>query len=443
MNIFVVGHRPSVAPEGWSACRIKDATTFVNRGVAPTYSEEETGVVAFSQKCVRADRSIDLSLGRPVVADEALSDSDARLRAHDIVVNSTGTGTLGRAGCISEGALTDNLTAIADGHVTLLRADERVVVARYLWYLLSTEAFYDTANVCLAVGSTNQMELGRESIRQLGITLPPIGEQRQIVLTLDEETDRIDRLVDEETSLRQLVVDRRMAEIDRLIERGGTGDGLEPVASPWLEALPDTWQLMPLKHCVDKVTVGIVVNPSHYYENDGVPVLRGLNIRPERVNQDDLVFMSATSNEYHAKSRLRDGDVVVVRTGDAGSAAVVPGWAVGGNIVDLLLIRPGGRMRPKFLELLINSRLVQRQVSHGSVGALQAHFNTGALSNVMVVVPPLPEQDRILAHLNVHLDRYDRLIAEIEFAVARLQEHRQALVTAGVSRGIGAIDGAA
>jgi restriction endonuclease S subunit len=61
----------------------------------------------------------------------------------------------------------------------------------------------------------------------------------------------------------------------------------------------------------------------------------------------------------------------------------------------------------------------------------------------MVVVPPLPEQDRILAHLNVHLDRYDRLIAETEFAVARLQEHRQALVTAGVSRGIGAIDRAA
>jgi len=316
------------------------------------------------------------------------------------------------------------------------------VAARWLFYVTKSSPFLQEGGAT-QYGVAGQKRISVDWLKNYRVPHLPLAEQNRVVQYLDTETSRIDRLIDEETGLRQLVVDRRMAEIDRLIERGGAAEGLMPLASQWLDALPPGWQWMPLKHCVDKVTVGIVVNPSHYYEDDGVPVLRGLNIRPGRVNQDDLVFMSATSNDYHAKSRLDEGDVVVVRTGDAGSAAVVPEWAVGGNIVDLLLIRPGPRMRSKFLELLINSRLVQRQVVDGSVGALQSHFNTSALSNVMVVVPPLPEQDRVLRHLTSHLDRYDRLIAETDLAVARLREHRLALITAAVGGGLDATGRAA
>ena len=434
MNLFVIGRRPASGPPGWGCYRTKDVTTYVNRGVAPLYSDEDTGVIAFSQKCIRADRTINISAGRAVVPQPGLLRTEARLRAGDVVVNSTGTGTLGRVGAISADIIRDDVVLVADGHVTILRTRAENVLPRFLWYMLSTDAFYDVANVCLAVGSTNQMELGRESIRQLGMALPSLDEQFKIVTLLDLETARIDRLVSEVGELRLLIIERRMAEIDRLIEHGGLTNGLVPVESPWLDAVPPEWQLMPLKRCVDTVTVGIVVNPSHYYEDEGVPVLRGLNIRPGRVGREDLVFMSEESNDYHAKSRLIAGDVVVVRTGAAGSAAVVPDWAVGGNIVDLLLVRPGPRMRPKFVELLLNSRLVQRQVLYGSVGALQAHFNTGALSNVVIVAPPLPEQDRVLDHLQEHLGRYDALIAEAEQEIDLLREHRQAVIAAAVSR---------
>jgi type I restriction enzyme S subunit len=358
---------------------------------------------------------------------------EARLVPGDIIVNSTGTGTLGRVGIVDENTLEGCPTPIADGHVTIVRADKTHVLPSFLAYLFGTEAFSKLANECLAVGSTNQMELGRDSLRTLGILLPSISEQQQLLSYLDEKVRRIDNLIEEQDTMRSLVLVRRSAEIDRLIEHGGLDSGLRPVESPWIDAIPDSWGFMPLKYCVERVTVGIVINPSHYYEDEGVPVLRGLNIRPGKVTDDDLVFMSDASNAIHSKSILRSGDVVVVRTGAAGSAAVVPDWAVGGNIVDLLHVRPGPLMRPKFVELLLNSRLVQRQVVSGSVGALQAHFNTSALGNVRVVVPQLDEQDRVLAHLAVHLNRYDSLISETLRQKMRLTEHRQALVTAAVT----------
>jgi type I restriction enzyme S subunit len=430
-NPFVIGRRPET-PNGWCAVRVKDVTRYVNRGVAPTYSEAEADFVAVSQKCVVGNGLVDFSLGRPMAEDTVGSAADARLVPGDIIVNSTGTGTLGRVGIVSETA-EQAAIPIADGHVTIIRTDQKLLLPDFLAYLLGTNAFSTLANECLAVGSTNQMELGRDAIRTLGVLIPSLSEQRDLVRLLDQRLKHIDEMIAEQETIRSLILLRRSAEIDRFIEHGGLDSHLRPIDSPWIDAIPDSWQFMPLKFCVERVTVGIVINPSHYYEDEGFPVLRGMNVRPGKISADDLVFMSDESNQFHSKSILRAGDVVVVRTGAAGSAAVIPDWAVGGNIVDLLHVRPGSLMRPKFVELLLNSRLVQRQVASGSVGALQAHFNTAALSNAKVVVPPLAEQDRVLAHLEVHLDRYDNLIAETLRQKILLTEHRQAVITAAVT----------
>lgn len=282
-----------------------------------------------------------------------------------------------------------------------------------------------------------------EALGALQVDVPPIVEQRRIADYLDAETARTDELIAEQEALIGILGERRTAELDGWIEHGGGVSHLWSVESPWLDAVPDGWSLMPLKHAVQRVMVGIVITPSAFYEDSGVPVLRGLNVRPGRVSADDLVYTSEHSNLLHAKSILREGDVVVVRTGLAGAAARVPEWAVGGNAVDLLIVRPGQQLLPAYLEMLLNSRLVQRQVVHGSVGALQAHFNTSSLSNVAVTVPPIDEQHRIIDHLTDALGRYDELIGEAECQIALLRERRQALITHAVTHGIEGLPGVA
>jgi type I restriction enzyme S subunit len=301
---------------------------------------------------------------------------------------------------------------------------------RFLYWLARGSDFIESVvsrSVGVSYPAITATELG-----SIEVSVPAQSQQQWVAAFLDSETERIDVLIREQEGLIASLLERRASELDRWVEHGG-GSELVGVASPWIDAVPESWSFMPLKRCVARVMVGIVINPSAYYEEDGVPVLRGLNIRPGRVSSEDLVYMSDASNELHRKSTLCTGDVVVVRTGAAGSAAVVPDWAVGGNAVDLLIVRPGERLVPAFLEHLLNSRLVQQQVLYGSVGALQSHFNTSALANVMVVVPPVAEQQRVLDHLAPALGRYDELIAEAGRQIALLREHRQALITAAVT----------
>ena len=194
---FTVGRRPARTTRDWQTFRLKDIATYVNRGVAPTYvdGDSDTGFLAFSQKCVLPDGRVNPELGRAMQEPDAAA-GEAVVGEGDIVINSTGTGTLGRAGIIrSIGS--DTPVAVADGHVTIVRADSITVLPEYLAYLLATDAFNAVANECLAVGSTNQMELGRDSIRTLGVEIPPIEVQRRLADLLDAETQRIDETMKE------------------------------------------------------------------------------------------------------------------------------------------------------------------------------------------------------------------------------------------------------
>lgn len=214
------------------------------------------------------------------------------------------------------------------------------------------------------------------------MTMPTEREQQRAIADfLDRETHRIDALTDAKRRMINLLEEKRSALRDRILGRVSE----EPVA---------------LKRSAD-ITVGIVVQPARLYVEEGVPVLRGLNVREGVVDRENLRFISNRENLEHSKSILRDGDVVVVRTGQAGAAAVVPRWAVGGNCVDLLLVRPSASLDSKYLEYWLNSAATSRQVEKFSVGAIQAHYNVGALRELLISVPDLPQQIQIVRELNL------------------------------------------
>ena len=257
------------------------------------------------------------------------------------------------------------------------------------------------------------VELSTDELSSFPLAVLPLREQRSIADYLDAETARLDGLEAARKHMLQLVTERLDGRITSILDR------------------PD-WPVAPLKWKT-RVTVGIVIRPSELYVEEGVPCLRGFNVRPGAVNATDLAFISPASNTLNAKSTLGTGDVVVVRTGKVGAAAVVPRWAVGGNCVDLLIIRHSRDIDPRFLEAVLNSAVVRRQIDEGSVGALQAHFNTEALANLRVPVSSREEQTSALIALDAAHSEADAMTSALTRQINLLTERRQALITAAVS----------
>jgi type I restriction enzyme S subunit len=260
------------------------------------------------------------------------------------------------------------------------------------------------------------VELSTNGLASIPVPIPSLKVQRAIADYLDTETARIDVLIEKKRRMVEVVGDRRSVLIERRIR-----------------ALAEKWGVRPLKHSVRRVEVGIVVKPSALYSDEGVPTIRGFNVKPGQILLHDIATISEEGDRLHAKSRLRTGDVVVVRTGQAGAAAVVPAALDGYNCIDVVIIRPSVAIIPKYLEFVLNSDWTQKHIDEHSVGTIQAHFNVGAMKDVPIPVPPIEEQQRVIEDLSRAVSGHDRFVEVLVRQVPLLTERRQSLITAAVT----------
>lgn len=146
-------------PEGWERKPIEQLTSFVNRGIAPRYDDDADGLV-INQKCIRSGR-LDLSLARHQSREFK---PDRQVQHGDILVNSTGEGTLGRVAQVL--APIDDCTV--DTHVTIVRPAPGIGIHYFGQALREFEPRFST----MGRGATNQTELSRGQIAEVQILLP-------------------------------------------------------------------------------------------------------------------------------------------------------------------------------------------------------------------------------------------------------------------------------
>ncbi len=160
------------------------------------------------------------------------------------------------------------------------------------------------------------------------------------------------------------------------------------------------WLEVRLDDVADEITVGYVGPMADEYRSTGVPFFRSLNIKPFRIETEDLKFISPEFHHKVRKSRLRPGDVVIIRTGDPGTATVIPDSFPDANCSDLVIIRPSKKLNPHFLAYYVNA-VAHHQVAANVVGAVQQHFNVGSAKQLTISIPPRAEQDAIADVLRI------------------------------------------
>ncbi len=264
-------------------------------------------------------------------------------------------------------------------------------------------------------GSTHQT-IYMPDLEQLRVPLPELPVQDAVADFLDAETARIDALIAQKRRMAELLEEKRTAHLERAIRSLAEAEGT-----------------IALKHVVPAITVGIVVTPSKWYTDHGVSALRGVNVAAGKISLQDLVYLTVDGHELHAKSALNAGDVVVVRTGQAGAAAVVPDELAGANCIDLLLIRKSSQLDPKYLEYVINSDWARKHIEARSVGTIQSHFNVEALRELRVPAAGLQDQHALVRAMDVECGSLGRMATMLDRQVDLIAEHRQALITAAVT----------
>ncbi len=257
------------------------------------------------------------------------------------------------------------------------------------------------------------MEISASDLGSLLVPATGGEDQRRIADYLDRETATIDALIEKQRQLIAVLTQRRRTVVEESLVKHELRE-------------------FPLRRLMTG-TVGIVVTPAKWYGEDGPLAVRGLNIREGVFDMNDVVRMSREGDALHPKSRLRAGDVVIVRTGDAGRAAVVPPNLEGTQAIDVLIVRCGPTLEPQFLVDLLSSRVLDDAISTSTSGTIQGHLNVGALKALSIPLPSAAEQRELSAFWAQETEKIDALIAKAERFIELAQERRAALITAAVT----------
>lgn len=295
-------------------------------------------------------------------------------------------------------------------HILRPRQD---VDSRWLSYAVRSKRFLDEG-VSAFQGVAGLQRVPPEFVNSFKVADYNVDEQRRIADFLDDRVSRIDRII---TARHEQIALTDQRFTSNLHEK--------------LDGLP----LVPLRRLAREILVGIVIQPAKIYSEggNGIPALRGLNIKEGEFDLSELVRITPEGHMANPRSTLRVDDVVVVRTGAAGSAAVVPPEMVGWNCVDLVVIRPNNEAIPEYISWMLNASKRSTAVASASTGSIQQHFGVGAIAAHGVPRLTIPEQSKVVVQLDFWSAQNQLQQAQLIHSIDLLTEYKTSLITAAVT----------
>jgi len=174
---------PFEIPESWRWTRMKDICIYLHRGKSPKYGLDKS-LPIIAQKCNQWDG---LYIDRCLYSDPTFISrysEEQFLQVGDILINSTGGGTVGRTGIVPKSIFTQSPRFVADSHVTVVRLADGMIPQYIYAYLVSPLIQVGIEDRCS--GSTNQIELGTATIGNYLVPVPSTAEQSRIAKRIDE-----------------------------------------------------------------------------------------------------------------------------------------------------------------------------------------------------------------------------------------------------------------
>lgn len=247
--------------------------------------------------------------------------------------------------------------------------------------------------------------LTKPIFNELPFYLPSIQEQNKIAATLDKVSNLISHRKQQLTKLDELVK-------SRFIELFGTENEFEK------------WPCCIVGDVAD-VCVGVVIKPTQYYADNGVPAFRSLNISEMRVKDTDWVYFTEEGHRKNQKSVIRKNDVLVVRSGAPGTACVATEEYDGYNAVDIIIARPNcTEINSTFLAAFTNMPHGMNQIKERVGGAAQQHFNVGGYKALHLILPPIDIQEQFAAFV----EQTDKSKLSIQKSLEELETLKKSLM---------------
>ncbi|CAI1853512.1 restriction endonuclease subunit S [Serratia liquefaciens] len=274
----------------------------------------------------------------------------------------------------------------------------------------------------------------------------PLYEQSKIATFLDHETAKIDNLIEKQQQLIELLKEKRQAVISHAVTKGiNPNVPMKDSGVEWLGEVPEHWGVTTLRNLIRGGSV-VIQDGNHgelhpvaaEYVRDGIPFLMANNIRDRKV---DLIECKRITKNRADKLRIgfaKGGDMLLTHKGTVGEVATIPEnisepyWMLTPQVTYYRWVHE--KYNANFFAYLFQSKSIQTQLEIiGSKQSTRSYVGLIAQGDLIVVIPPIEEQQTLREVVDNAISRFDEMLAIAETSIEFMQERRTALISAAVT----------
>lgn len=369
--------------------------SFISRGKSPQYVDR-SNICVINQACIRWE-GVDfenIKYQNPQKFNEA-----AILYEDDILIASTGTGTLGRC-CIFRKP--DNRIYLADSHVTILRAGQRTLPEIIRYYLMLPQTQLALYSQCVN-GSTNQIELSKEKLKKFSIPDMELAEQERCISLLE--------------SLEQIISKRKegLRKLDELVK----ARFVEMFGDPKLNT--NHYPVSQLSEHINFLTSGSR-GWAQYCTDDGPEWFITIkNVKDCHISLDNMQPVSAPDNAEAKRTKVQEGDLLISITADLGRTGVVTkdiaehGAYINQHLTCIRLNK--AVLNPTYVAYFMESPAGKDQFESKNQNAVKAGLNFNSINSLRLMIPPMEKQNEFVKFA----EQTDKSKATIQKALDKTQ----------------------
>jgi type I restriction enzyme S subunit len=301
----------------------------------------------------------------------------------------------------------------------------------FLNYQLSSPVFKEI--ISIKGNGFTRINLRQDRLLETICFIPPLKEQEQIVAFLDEKTSHIDNLLDVSKRKIGLLKEQRTSIINQVVSKGlNPNTKMKDSGVEWIGEIPDGWVIVSIKHLVStKITDGPHETPT--WMDEGIPFLSAESVQDNKLdfNKKRGFISLEIHQEYSKKCKPKRNDILIVKSGSTTGKSTIVETDEEFNIWSPMCILRANlnKVTPKFLFKAIQSFYFRRFIELGWSFGTQPNIGMGVIENIKIIIPPLEEQEQIVAFLDEKTSIIDKSISIEERRIGLLKEYRQSLIS--------------
>lgn len=310
-------------------------------------------------------------------------------------------------------------------------------------YFLRVFQMYYSNRVFYAFGqgaaNLGRWRLPRENFVKIAIPCPPVELQRKIVDEIAAKVSKVDALIANQQAQIAKLKQYKQSLVTEIVTKGlNPGAQMRDSGLEWIGQIPQNWVVTRIKYIIDNSDFGIKCGPfgsaltGKVIDNGEILVYGQWNI----VNGDFFIRRNTISkDDYESLTsyKVEPNDVLVSMMGTIGKCAIVP-QDIALGIMDSHVIKirlNTDVILPSFFQYVYdkdNSFEVFEYFTRKKKGFIMDGLNTSVIKNAYFVLPPLEEQQKMVAFLNEKCTTIQRLIEIKQDKIEKLNQYKKSLI---------------